>query len=412
MPEVHAILSASSSKRWLNCTPSARLEQNFPNESSVYAEEGTAAHALGEYKLRKYLHERVQRPTSEFDSEEMEGNTDIYAEFIINQIERIKETCPHPLVMVEERLDYSYLVPDGFGTGDCVIIADGTLYVNDYKNGKGVFVNCDHNPQMMLYALGAYHAYGYLYDIQKVSMTIIQPRLENISTFECTVDELLDWGESYVRPRAKLAFEGKGEQVPGDWCRFCRARCACKACAQEALALVKEEFLDLDAGVLEDEQRCDCLEETDATSSFDPDTSAPTFKSPALLTKTDIEQMLPTLNRIESWIEAIFAYVSSEAINHGVTWAGYKVVEGRSKRQFLDTKSVVAAAQKAGYTDIYKTELISLTEFEKLMGKKKFQEVLGEYVVKPHGKLSLVPDSDPREAVDLQTASDEFDVLD
>ena len=407
MPEVHAILSASSSKRWLNCTPSARLEQNFPNESSVYAEEGTAAHALGEYKLRKYLHERVQRPTSAFDSEEMENNTDIYAEFIISQIERIKETCSHPLVMVEERLDYSYLVPGGFGTGDCVIIADETLYVLDYKNGKGVFVSCDHNPQMMLYALGAYHAYGYLYDIRKVSMTIIQPRLENISTFECTVDELLDWGESYVRPRAKLAFEGKGEQVPGDWCRFCRARCACKACAQEALALVKEEFLDLDAGVLEDES-----EETDATAAFAPDTSAPTFKSPALLSKTDIEQMLPTLNRIESWIEAIFAYVSSEAINHGVTWAGYKVVEGRSKRQFLDTKSVVAAAQKDGYTDIYKTELISLTEFEKLMGKKRFQEVLGEYVVKPPGKLSLVPDSDPREAVDLQTAADEFDVLD
>ena len=144
MPEVHAILSASSSKRWLNCTPSARLEQNFPNESSVYAEEGTAAHALGEYKLRKYLHERVKRPTSEYEDEEMEANTDIYAEFIISTVERIKETCPHPLVMVEERLDYSYLVPSGFGTGDCVIIADGTLYVMDYKNGKGVFVNCDH----------------------------------------------------------------------------------------------------------------------------------------------------------------------------------------------------------------------------------------------------------------------------
>ena len=289
MPEVHAILSASSSKRWLNCTPSARLEQNFPNESSVYAEEGTAAHALGEYKLRKYLHERVKRPTSEYEDEEMETNTDIYAEFIISAVERIKETCPHPLVMVEERLDYSYLVPSGFGTGDCVIIADGTLYVMDYKNGKGVFVNCDHNPQMMLYALGAYHAYGYLYSIKKVSMTIIQPRLENISTFECSVEELLDWAETYVRPRAKLAFEGKGEQVPGDWCRFCRARTSCKACADEAMALVKEEFLDLDAGVLEDE-----TEETDATASFDPDTSVPTFKSPALLSKTDIEKMLPT----------------------------------------------------------------------------------------------------------------------
>ena len=407
MPEVHAILSASSSKRWLNCTPSARLEQNFPNESSVYAEEGTAAHALGEYKLRKYLHERVQRPTSEYENEEMEANTDIYAEFIISTVECIKETCPHPLVMVEERLDYSYLVPSGFGTGDCVIIADGTLYVMDYKNGKGVFVSCDHNPQMMLYALGAYHAYGYLYNIKQVSMTIIQPRLENISTYECSVEELLDWAETYVRPRAKLAFEGKGEQVPGDWCRFCRARTSCKACADEAMALVKEEFLDLDEGVLTDGE-----EETDATAAYNPDTSAPTFKSPALLSKTDIEKMLPTLNRIESWIEAIFAYVSSEAINHGVAWDGYKVVEGRSKRQFLDTKSVVAAAEKAGYTDIYKTELISLTEFEKLMGKKKFKEILGEYVVKPPGKLALVPNSDPREAVDLETAEDEFTPLD
>ena len=167
------------------------------------------------------IDERVKRPTSEYEDEEMEANTDIYAEFIISTVERIKETCPHPLVMVEERLDYSYLVPSGFGTGDCVIIADGTLYVMDYKNGKGVFVNCDHNPQMMLYALGAYHAYGYLYNIKQVSMTIIQPRLENISTFECSVEELLDWAETYVRPRAKLAFEGKGEQVPGDWCRFC-----------------------------------------------------------------------------------------------------------------------------------------------------------------------------------------------
>ena len=300
----------------------------------------------------------------------MDANTDIYAEYIISTVERIKETCPHPLVMVEERLDYSYLVPQGFGTGDCVIIADGTLYVMDYKNGKGVFVSCDHNPQMMLYALGAYHAYGYLYSITKVAMTIIQPRLENISTFECSVEELLDWAENYVRPRARLAFEGKGEQVPGDWCRFCRARTSCEACADEA-----------------------------------------TFKSPALLSKTDIEKMLPTLNRIESWIEAIFAYVSSEAINHGVCWDGYKVVEGRSKRQFLDPKAVAGAATQAGYTDIYKTEMISLTEFEKLMGKKKFQEVLGEFVVKPPGKLVLVPDSDPRPAVDLDTAADEFTSL-
>ena len=165
--------------------------------------------------------------------------------------------------------------------------------------------------------------------------------------------------------------------------------------------------LSLDASFADDEGS-----EDKSTATFNLDTSAPTFKSPALLSKTDIEKMLPTLNRIESWIEAIFAYVSSEAINHGVAWDGYKVVEGRSKRQFLDTKSVVAAAEKAGYTDIYKTELISLTEFEKLMGKKKFKEILGEYVVKPPGKLALVPNSDPREAVNLETAEDEFTPLD
>lgn len=403
----HALLSASSSKRWLTCTPSARLEENFPNESSVYAEEGTAAHELGEYKIRRYLHERMQRPKSEFDSEELETNTDIYADFIITTIERIKETCPNPLVMVEERLDYSYLVPSGFGTGDCVIVADGTLYVVDYKNGAGVFVSCDHNPQMMLYALGALHAYGYIYNIHTVSMTIVQPRMENISTFTCSVEELNEWAETYVRPRAKLAYEGKGEQVPGDHCRFCRAKAVCRACAEEALALVKEEFLDLDSDVLPDDE----ASETDATAPYNLDRSAPTFKSPALLSQAEVEEILPTLNRISSWIETVFAYVSSEAINHGVTWKGYKVVEGRSNRKFTDTKAVVSAAAKEGFTDVYKQELISLTEFEKMMGKKRFTEILGEFVVKPPGKLALVPENDPRPAVDLSSIEDEFQPL-
>ena len=402
----HAILSASSAHRWMNCNPSARLEQEFEDRETEAAAEGTAAHALCEHKLRRAMKMQSRKPTSQYDCDEMDAYTDDYVQFVLDTLTEAQANCADPMLMIEQRLDFSCYVPDGFGTGDCVIIADGTLYVMDYKNGKGVFVSCDHNPQMMLYAIGAYHAYGYLYNITKVSMTIIQPRLENISTFECSVEELLDWAESYVRPRAKLAFEGKGEQVPGDWCRFCRARTSCKACAAEALALVKTEFLDLDSGVLADEQ-----EETDATAAYDPDTTAPTFKSPALLSKTDIEKMLPTLNRIESWIEAIFAYVSSEAINHGVCWDGYKVVEGRSKRQFLDPKAVAGAATQAGYTDIYKTEMISLTEFEKLMGKKKFQEVLGGYVVKPPGKLALVPDSDPRPAVDLDTAADEFTPL-
>ena len=405
----HALLSASSSHRWLNCPPSARLCEKYEDTGSEYAQEGTDAHSLCEYKLKRALGMDAADPTENlsFYNEEMEQCALDYAAYVLELVEDAKKTCKDPVVLIEQRLDFSRFVKDGFGTGDCVIIADGILDIVDYKHGKGVEVSAVENPQMMLYALGAYHAYGYLYSIKKVSMTIIQPRLENISTFECSVEELLDWAETYVRPRAKLAFEGKGKQVPGDWCRFCRARTSCKACADEAMALVKEEFLDLDVGVLEDE-----TEETDATASFDPDTSVPTFKSPALLSKTDIEKMLPTLNRIESWIEAIFAYVSSEAINYGVSWDGYKVVEGRSKRQFLDTKSVVAAAEKAGYTDIYKTELISLTAFEKLMGKKKFEEILGEYVVKPPGKLALVPNSDPREAVDLETAEDEFTPLD
>lgn len=400
----HALLTASGSPRWMNCTPSARLEAQFPNESSIYAEQGTAVHEFCEYLVRKDLHERVQMPQSEFYTEEALENAEIYREFVAEKVEEMRSAGLIPMVMVEEKLDFSNIVPEGFGTGDCLILAPGKLHIIDYKNGHHM-VDAHRNSQLMLYALGALNMYDYLFNVQEVSMSIVQPRVENISTYTCSKEELVSWGET-VKPIAKLAFEGKGEQKPGEWCFFCKAKAVCRACAEEAMALVKTEFLDLDSGVLVDE-----TEETDATASYDPDTTAPTFKSPSLLTKAEIEQMLPTLNRIESWIEAIFAFVSSEAINHGICWNGYKVVEGRSKRQFLDPKVVASAATQAGYTDIYKTEMISLTEFEKLMGKKKFQEVLGEYVVKPPGKLALVPESDPRPAVDLDTAEDEFTPL-
>ena len=201
----HALLSASSSKRWLNCPPSARLEENFPNETSSYAEEGTWAHELCEYKVKKYLHRRMKRPQSEYLTEEIEGLTDVYAEFVISTIEELKAQELSVLALVEEKLDYSHIAPSGFGTGDMVILAPGLLHVCDFKTGSGVFVDADHNTQMMLYALGALHAYDYLFDIQTVSMTIIQPRLENISTFTCTKQELLDWAES-IRPVAKMAF--------------------------------------------------------------------------------------------------------------------------------------------------------------------------------------------------------------
>ena len=410
MPGKHAVLSASSSKQWLHCPPSARLQENFPNESSVYAEEGTWAHELCEYKVKKYLHERKKRPQSEFFTEEIEQATDIYAEFVISIIEGMKRNGVEPLCFVEERLDFSNIVPEGFGTGDMIILGKdeqgrGLLHICDYKNGKGVFVDAHENSQMMLYATGALNAYGYIYEIETVRMSIIQPRLENISTYEMSAADLRAWGES-IKPIAQMAFEGKGEQHPGDWCRFCRAKAVCKACMEEALALAREEFLDLDGGALADE-----AEETDATAPYNADTFAPVFKSPGLVSFSELVKVLPTLNRISSWIESVFAFVSGEAINHGVPVEGYKVVEGRSKRIFTDTKAVIKAAESEGYTDIYKQELLTLTEFEKMMGKKKFAEILGQYVTKPPGKLALVPESDPRPAVDLSAAADEFEAL-
>ena len=416
MPEVHALLSASSSKQWLNCPPSARLQEQFPNESSVYAEEGTFAHSVCEYKVKKYLHERVKRPQSEeYYSEELEQSTDTYYEFVVSVIEEMKQGGCEPLVLVEERVDYSHIAPSGFGTADMVVIghdADGRgiLHICDYKNGKGVFVDADHNSQMMLYALGALHAYGYIYTIETVRMSIIQPRLDNISTCEMTAVELAAWGES-IRETAKLAYEGKGEQKAGDWCRFCRAKPVCRACMEEALSLCRDEFLELDAGTFPEDTRASPGED-DMNAPYEPDTSVPVFRQPGLIPVAELAEVLPVLNRISSWIESVFAYLSTEAINHGVPVPGYKVVEGRSKRVFTDTKAVVDTAIQNGYTDLYRQQLITLTEFEKMMGKKKFADLLGEYVAKPPGKLALVPDSDPRPPVDIANTPDlEFAVL-
>ena len=406
MPDVHALLSASSSKRWINCPPSVRLEEGFPNESSVYAKEGTFAHSLCEFKVRKYLHERVIRPQSdEFYSEEIDLITDMYFEFVVGVIEKMKKNGSAPLVLVEERVDYSHIAPLGFGTADLVVIGKdesgrGILHVSDFKAGKGIYVDPDHNSQMMLYAIGALNAYGYIYPIEDVRMTIVQPRLDNISTFECSRQELEEWGES-IKEVAKMAFEGKGDQNPGDWCRFCRAKPVCRACAEEAMSLAREEFLDLNANVFSAESRDSSVAETDRSAQITAETATPVFKQPGLIPLSDLAGILPTLNRIYSWIESVFAFVTSEAISHGVSVPGYKVVEGRSKRIFTDPRAVVDIAVQNGYTDLYKQQLITLTEFEKMMGKKRFNELLGEYVTKPPGKLTLVPEDDPRPPVDI-----------
>lgn len=363
-PEKHAKLSASSAHRWMNCNPSANLEREFADKSSEAAAEGSAAHALCEHKLRKALKMRSTRPTSKYDSDEMEMYTDSYLEFVLEQIEIAKQHCADPFVLIEQRLDFSCYVPDGFGTGDCLIVADKLLHIIDFKYGLGVLVDAVDNPQMMLYALGALRLFDALYDIDTVSMTIFQPRRENVSTWTISVSELEEWAEKTLRPKAELAFKGEGEFNPGPWCTFCKAAVKCRARAEEKLALAQYEFA-----------------------------------KPPLLTDEEIEDILSRLDDLTKWANEIAAYAQDAAINHGKHWNGYKLVEGRSNRKYTDESAVIAAATAAGYRDIFKKSLIPITEMEKLMGKKTFTEVLGGLVIKPQGKPTLVPASDKRPAI-------------
>ena len=363
-PEKHAKLSASSAHRWMNCNPSANLEREFADRSSEAAAEGSAAHALCEHKLRKALKMRSTRPVSKYDTDEMEMYTDSYVEFVLEQIEVAKQHCTDPFVLIEQRLDFSCYVPDGFGTGDCLIVADKLLHIIDFKYGLGVLVDAEENPQMMLYALGALRLFDALYDIDTISMSIFQPRRENVSTWTITVAELEEWAEKRLRPKAELAFKGEGEFNPGPWCTFCKAAVKCRARAEEKLALARYEFA-----------------------------------KPPLLTDEEIEDILSRLDDLTKWANEIAAYAQDAAINHGKQWTGFKLVEGRSIRKYTDETAVVIAATAAGYRDIFKKSLIPITEMEKLMGKKTFAEVLGGLVSKPQGKPTLVPASDKRPAI-------------
>lgn len=375
-PKGHAVLSASSSHRWLNCNPSARLEQEFEDRETEAAAEGTAAHALAEHKLRKALKMRSSRPQSQFDSDEMEEHTDSYVEFVLEQLERAKQYCTDPMILIEQKLDFSCYVPDGFGTGDCLIVADKTLHIIDFKYGLGVLVDAYENPQMMLYALGALRIFDSLYDIEKVSMSIFQPRRENVSTWSIPVTELKQWADETLKPKAELAYAGKGEYVPGAWCQFCKAAVKCRARADTRMELAKYEFA-----------------------------------LPPLLTDAEIEDILGKLDDLTKWANEIIAYAQDAAINHGKHWTGFKVVESKTNRKYTDETAVIEAANAAGYHDIYKKSLISITEMEKLMGKKTFSEILGEYVKKPQGKPTLVPASDKRPAIITTGANNDFNEI-
>ena len=372
-PKSHAILSASSSHRWLNCNPSARLEQEFEDQETEAAAEGTAAHALCEHKLRKALKMRSKKPVSQYDCDEMDDYTDGYVQFVLEQLAQAKLTCPDPQVLIEQRLDFSCYVPDGFGTGDCLIIASPRLHVIDFKYGLGVLVDAYQNPQMMLYALGALRIFDCLYDITEVSMSIYQPRRENVSTWTISVDELMDWAENTLRPKADLAYKGEGEYSPGSWCQFCKAAVKCRARAEAKLDLARFEFAQ-----------------------------------PPLLSDAEIEEILEKLDDLTKWANEIMAYAQDAAINHGKEWAGYKLVESRTNRKYTDEDAVARAAASAGYRDIYKKTLISITEMEKLMGKQTFKEILGGLIAKPIGKPTLVPASDKRPAITTTGAKHDF----
>ena len=369
----HSIYSASGAHRWMACPPSALLEQQFPSETSSFAEEGTAAHDLAEHKLKKALKMRSRKPNSKYQTDEMDEMTDLYVEYCLEVIEKAKENCKDLQILIEQKLDFSDYVPEGFGTGDLVIVGTGTLHVIDLKYGRGVIVSAERNPQMMLYALGALSLFEMLYDIDKVSMTIIQPRVDNFSTYELSVDELLTWAEEELKPKALLASQGEGEFCAGEHCRFCRARNQCRARTLKNLELLKYEFSD-----------------------------------PALLSDDEIAEIIGVAEELSKWASDIYTYATALAINEGKEWDGFKLVEGRTRRKFTDEEAVAETAKAAGYTDIYKQSLISITEMEKLMGKKKFGEILGSLVEKPKGKLTLVPETDKRQAVDPITA--EFQV--
>lgn len=369
----HAVLSASGSHRWLNCTPSARLELEFENTGSEAAREGTAAHALCEHKLKRALHMRSRRPVSDYDSDEMEECTDAYVDFVMEQYEAAKQVCEDPVILIEQRLDFSCYVPDGFGTGDCLIISDDRLHIIDFKYGMGVLVEAEDNPQMKLYALGALAVYDALYDIREVSMTIFQPRRENVSTWTIPVEDLKAWAENELKPRAKMAYDGEGEYLPGELCTFCRATVRCRARAEEKLKLAQTEF-----------------------------------RMPPLLTDAEIEDILAVLPDLTKWANEITAYALDTALNHGKEWIGFKVVQGRSVRKYRDEAAIAEAAKEAGYKDIYRQSLIPLTEMQRLMGKDRFEEILGGLITKAPGRPTLVPKSDRRPAMNVSNAINEF----
>ena len=367
----HAILSASGASRWLACPPSARLEQNYPNKSSEFAQEGTLAHELGELGLKKNLELiSTRKYNSEFKkieadklfTKDMPDYVEVYVDTCMEKVAEAKAKTPDALFKIEQRLDFSEWVPDGFGTGDFVIIADGTMEICDLKYGKGVPVSAIGNKQMKLYALGAIAEFSFLYGIEKIKMTIIQPRLDSISTDEMTVEELLKWAEEELKPIAKLAYEGKGEFCAGDHCKFCRAKAICKARADKNMKLAQYDF-----------------------------------QEPNTLDNNDIAFILGKADELINWAKDVQEYALDQALQ-GEEFDGFKVVEGRSNRKWTDEDKIGKILLGQGFLEniIYTKKLTGITNMEKAIGKKEVNRLLGDYIIKPQGRPTLVTISDKR----------------
>lgn len=370
MPK-HAYLSASSSHRWLACPPSAKLCAQEEDRGSPYAMQGTCAHELGQYLLEKALGRPTRDPTENLDyyDAEMQEAAEAYCAFVMEQVEAAKTLCKDPLVCVEQTLDFSKWVEHGFGTGDAVLVADGLLHIIDLKYGVGIVVEADHNSQMMCYALGAVDTFGDLYEIDRIRMTIFQPRRENVDTWEIGKDELLRWADEVLAPTAKLAYDGEGEFRAGEHCQFCKIKATCRKRSEYAMELAKYDFAD-----------------------------APTLDA------DEIAAILPQIDTLVSWAEDVKTFALQQALA-GERFPGWKLVEGRSNRKYTDETAVAAVITKAGY-DPYEKKLLGVTAMTKQLGKKKFDELLSGLVVKPQGKPVLAPETDKRP--EFNTAANDF----
>ena len=384
----HALLSASGANRWLTCTPSAKLEEEYgERKSSPYAAEGTLAHELAELYLRKDVLNNISDAdfelkleeimANEFFSDEMVEAVSMYTDYCEGQLAAAQTENIFAEMEIEQKFDLTEYVPESFGTGDCVIIADPTLEIVDFKFGKGVPVYADWNKQLMLYGLGALRKYDTMYYIETIKLTIVQPRLNNISTFIMPVAELRKWAEEELAPRAQMAFKGEGELVAGDHCKFCAVKNRCHKLYEQQMEIAKHEF-----------------------------------QEPAILSDEDIVDILERAPRFIEWINSITSYAQDMAVNHNKIWPGYKLVEGVSRRKWSDedqaTQAIFARCPELSEDQIFDTKLKSITNIEKLIGKKRFAEILSDVTVKPEGKPTLVPMSDKRPALGFEQAKADF----